>query len=280
MTQKRLDYIDFVNIFACFSVICLHCSGSVFNYGVADDREWFLSMFIQTLAHSAVPLFFMITGTTLLNYREKYDTKTFFKKRFSRTMVPFLFWSCFYILFQAIMNGTKLNEFQLWRNGIFNNEAQNIFWFFYVIFGIYLCIPVFSLIAKEENFKVMEYCSVLFFMTQAIYPIVTRFVMPIDSGILPTIGLGYTGYLFLGWVIRYEKYPKKIRICIYFSGICGAVVMFFGTYWLSKIAGYTDTLLMEYTSIACMPMSVAVMLLAKHVNWKKNLYNHSTKNHL
>lgn len=209
MTQKRLDYIDFVNIFACFSVICLHCSGSVFNYGIADDREWFLSMFIQTLTHSAVPLFFMITGTTLLNYREKYDTKTFFRKRFSRIMIPFLFWSCFYLLLQSIMNGTNLLEFQVWRNGIFNNEAQGVFWFFYVILGMYLCIPVFSLIAREENFKIMEYCCVLFFLSQAIYPVVTRFIMPINSGILPMLGLGYTGYLFLGWVIRYEKYSKK-----------------------------------------------------------------------
>lgn len=45
--------------------------------------------------------------------------------------------------------------------------------------------------------------------------------------------------------------------------------MFFGTYWLSAIAGYTDSFFMEYTSIACMPMAVAVMLFAKHVDWEK-----------
>ena len=40
----------------------------------------------------------MITGTTLMQYRERYDTKTFFKKRFSKVLVPFLFWAIVMII--------------------------------------------------------------------------------------------------------------------------------------------------------------------------------------
>lgn len=269
MTEKRIDYIDFMNIFACFAVVCLHCSGSVFSYGVVDDREWFLSMLIQTVAHTAVPIFFMITGITLLNYREKYDTKTFFKKRFYRTVIPFLAWSCVYIFIQSKLDGTDILDFEKWRNGIFNNEAQGVFWFFYAIWGIYLCIPVFSLIAKEENFKVMEYCCVLFFAAQAIYPLITRFVMPVNDGILPSFVLGYTGYIFVGWIICHENYSKKMRMLVYIAGIGGALLMFAGTYFLSRQAGYMDTFFMDYVSIACMPMATAVMLFAKRVRWER-----------
>ena len=60
-----------MNIYACFSVICMHCSGSVFEYGNIEGRLFLLSLFVQTLAHSAIPVFFMITGTTLLEYSKR-----------------------------------------------------------------------------------------------------------------------------------------------------------------------------------------------------------------
>lgn len=93
--NKRIDYIDFMNIYACFSVICMHCSGSVFEYGMTENRLFLLCLFVQMIAHPAIPVFFMITGTTLLEYRKKYDTKTFFRKRVMRTVFPFVFWTFF-----------------------------------------------------------------------------------------------------------------------------------------------------------------------------------------
>ena len=88
-SPKRLYYIDILNILSCFAVVVLHCSGGVFYY--QKTRLWFIYMFLQTVAHFAVPVFFMITGANLLDYRKKYDTKTFFKKRAARTLAPFLF---------------------------------------------------------------------------------------------------------------------------------------------------------------------------------------------
>ena len=78
-SPKRLYYIDILNILSCFAVVVLHCSGGVFYY--QKTRLWFIYMFLQTVAHFAVPVFFMLTGANLLDYRKKYDTKTFFIKR-------------------------------------------------------------------------------------------------------------------------------------------------------------------------------------------------------
>ena len=88
-SPKRLYYIDILNILSCFAVVVLHCSGGVFYY--QKTRLWFIYMFLQTVAHFAVPVFFLITGANLLDYRKKYDTKTFFKKRAARTLAPFFF---------------------------------------------------------------------------------------------------------------------------------------------------------------------------------------------
>lgn len=263
--KAHLDYIDFLNIFACFGVICLHCSGAVFQF--EETRLWFISMLVQTVFHFAVPVFFMVSGANLLEYRARYDTKTFFKKRAARTGIPFLFWSVFYLFLPCLLKGATLPTAVMLRNAIFNNEANNIFWFFYAIFAIYLCMPVFSLVAKKENFKVISYLCLLSYFFNGVFPCITRFAFPITVWIVPPAVSGYIGYIFLGWLIRHETFSKKVRVGIYISGVLGAALMFFGTWLLSKRSGSTDTFFMDYNSIACFPLSVAVMLGAKHFPW-------------
>lgn len=264
---KRLDYIDFMNIFACFGVVCLHCSGLVFCF--SETRAWFAAMFVQTVFHFAVPVFFMISGTTLLEYRARYSTKAFFKKRFTKTGIPFVFWSLFYLLVPTVFGKAPLPTFEAVRNGIFNNGANNVFWFFYVIFGIYLSMPVLSKLAKPENFRQITYLCLLSYFFGGIFPCITRFLQPINGGIVPTIATGYLGYLFLGWLIRHENFSRKIRVAVYTSGVLGTLLMFFGTWWLSRKTGQTDTFFMEYGSVACFPLSAAVMLFAKHFRWER-----------
>ncbi len=162
-----------------------------------------------------------------------------------------------------------LPTFEAVRNGIFNNGANNVFWFFYVIFGIYLSMPVLSKLAKPENFRQITYLCLLSYFFGGIFPCITRFLQPINGGIVPTIATGYLGYLFLGWLIRHENFSRKIRVAVYTSGVLGTLLMFFGTWWLSRKTGQTDTFFMEYCSVACFPLSAAVMLFAKHFRWER-----------
>ncbi len=265
--RTRLDYIDFMNIFACFGVVCLHCSGIVFQF--AQTRAWFVSMFVQTVFHFAVPVFFMISGTTLLEYRARYSTKTFFRKRFAKTGIPFLFWSLFYLFYPAVFGSAEMPNFDAVRNAIFNNGASYIFWFFYAIFGIYLSMPILSLLAKPENFRQIGYLCLLSYFFGGIFPCITRFVQPINDGVVPTIATGYLGYIFLGWLIRHEQFSRRTRILIYISGVGGALLMFFGTWLLSRKTGELDVFFMGYASVACFPLSAAVMLFSKHCCWER-----------
>lgn len=267
-SPKRLYYIDILNILSCFAVVVLHCSGGVFYY--QKTLLWFIYMFLQTVAHFAVPVFFMITGANLLDYRKKYDTKTFFKKRAARTLAPFLFWSLLYwvrpfVLKQATAPVSAKGLFL----AIFNNEANYVFWFFYCIFAVYMCLPLFSLAADKKNIKIIEYVCVLGFVFNSVLPLVNRFVIPVYGGLTPVIVTGYVVFVFMGWLIKNKDYTKKARILIYMSGIFGAALMFFGTYIVSKKSGETDTLFMDYTSIACLPMSAAVFTAAKYIKWER-----------
>ena len=66
---------DSLNIAACFSVIALHCNQMVHTW--QPGKNWLLALLIEVLFYWAVPVFLMLTGATLMRYRDRYDTKTF-----------------------------------------------------------------------------------------------------------------------------------------------------------------------------------------------------------
>ena len=72
-SSKRIFYFDLLNIVACIAVIALHCNGIVHMY--SEARCWKTSLIVETVAYWAVPVFFMLTGATLMDYRKRYSTK-------------------------------------------------------------------------------------------------------------------------------------------------------------------------------------------------------------
>lgn len=94
--KNRILYFDILNIFACICVVYMHCT---YNAVITDGAPWVVSRIVTCVAKPAVPIFVALSGANLLNYRNKYDTKTFFKKRFSRILIPFVAWSVVYFIF-------------------------------------------------------------------------------------------------------------------------------------------------------------------------------------
>ena len=102
MNNKRILYLDIINVVSCFSVVALHCDSYIHQYNHAETY-WWLRALVNVLFYNAVPLFFMLSGATLFVgyfHKESMTQKTFFKKMIKRTVVPFLFWSiCFSLLY-------------------------------------------------------------------------------------------------------------------------------------------------------------------------------------
>ena len=114
---------------------------------------------------------------------------------------------------------------------MFNNEANYIFWFFYCIFAIYMCLPLFSLAADKKNIKTIEYVCVIGFVFLSVVPLINEFAFPVFKELTPPIVKGYLIYVLMGWLIKNKDYTKKARILIYMSGIFGAALMFF---WITR----------------------------------------------
>lgn len=266
---KRLLYIDFLNIAACFGVVAMHCTGKVFVFDAS--KEWFFSMLLQAVFHFSIPVFFMISGATLMNYREKYSTKEFLKRRFLRAGVPFLIWSGVMLIYKiAIGELPAPIGPRSFLNLFLNNEIQNIYCFFYAIFGIYAAMPLLSLLARNDHRKAVEWYLLLFFLFRAVVPLLRLAGIRI-TGYFEIPGIaGYFGYVLMGWYLSTVSFKKHVRLLLYACGIFSAGLMFFGTYYLSARAGTTDSLLMDYTSVCTMLLACAVFVFAKHLEFKES----------
>lgn len=109
---------------------------------------------------------------------------------------------------------------------------------------------------------------VLGFVFNSVLPLVNRFVIPVYGGLTPVIVTGYVVFVFMGWLIKTRIIPKR-RVYLFICRVFRSRSDVFGTYIVSKKSGETDTLFMDYTSIACLPMSAAVFTAAKYIKWER-----------
>lgn len=136
LTPRRVAAFDILNILACISVVALHVNGDVWTFN--RSAHWLSCMVVQVVCYWAVPVFVMLTGATLMDYRERYDTRTFFLKRFEKTVIPFFAWSFIAIAYRMARGtfpwASVVGPRSLW-NYIISAGPQPIYWFFPMIWG-------------------------------------------------------------------------------------------------------------------------------------------------
>lgn len=80
--STSIFYITVLNVISALSVVGLHTNGCFWEF--SRERWWFTANIIESVLYFAVPVFFMITGATLLDYAKRCDTKTFFIRRLKK----------------------------------------------------------------------------------------------------------------------------------------------------------------------------------------------------
>lgn len=262
-SKKRILYFDLINIAACLCVVALHCNQMVHTW--APGKNWAAGLVIEVVCYWAVPLFFMLTGATLMRYRARYDTKTFLIKRFTRTVVPFLFWSIvLYFLIVVYRNGEPFGPRRM-INAILNNEVEQIYWFFFPLFSVYLAIPALSLLA--DNKKVLWYMAGISILLVSILPFACKAIGISWPGTIsiPVCG-GMLMFVILGFLLSEHDIPKRQRMIIYALGLASMVFRYVYTYISSNNLGYVDRTYFDYTAWPSVLLAVAVFVFFKYLD--------------
>lgn len=207
----------------------------------------------------------MLTGATLMDYREKYDTKTFFKKRFSKTLIPFIAWSLIALVWKV---ATKQMEAPIGPrsliNLIINTQIIDVYWFFIPLFAVYLCIPVLSLLRKNQQALLyMTFAAITF---NVVLPFFASLVgINWNSSLSFSLLSGYLVYPVLGYLLSQNELGKKQRLLIYAGGVIGTCWRYIATVFASDAAGELVRQGWGYVGLPCLLEAVAVFVFFKHL---------------
>ncbi len=269
--MKKINYIKYLSVISSLAVVILHTNGCFWIFN--KENYWISANIIESICYFAVPIFFMITGCTLIDYNERYSTKEYFTKRIKKTLVPFIIWSIFSIIWCIYFKNESINTniFSM-INGIINTKYNSIYWFFPCLFSIYLVIPFIASTKKEQRQSIFKYSIIITFIFNSMLPLIAK-ILNIEYNsayYLPTF-MGYVIYILLGYYLNNYEIKKSKRILIYSLGVIGLLTQIIMTQVLSFKNGFIVTTYKDYLNVPTILYSSAIFLFFKNIKNKKTL---------
>lgn len=187
------DYsLDIIRLIACIMIVLMHSPMPGMN------TSGMVLCSVSYLTAPGIGLFFMVSGALLLkrNTERQFETRVFLRRRFSKILIPLLFWS---------FVGWALDQCDM------KNEELNILWFMYCLAGMYLLTPVLSRWLSLASVKEMEFYLLLWLITLCV-PFAKLF-FPINESDTSWLYYfhGYVGYYVLGYFLQ-NHFGKEVKI--------------------------------------------------------------------
>lgn len=283
--MKRIVFLDYVRVFACFLVMLVHASENFYGApGSTDmagpqsllateaDRLW-VSVY-DGFSRMSVPLFMIVSAFLLVPMKEGQTAMEFYKRRAWRILPAFLFFMVVYstvpMLWDQIDRETSVRD--LSRIALNFPTLAGHLWFMYPLISLYLFIPVISpwltkATAREERFFIS------LFLISTLMPYLNRFFGEVwgqcfwNEFHLLWYFSGYLGYLVLAHYIRVHlDWSRSKRL------YAGAALTAVGAVWtilsfyLQAVPGELhDTPVLEigwsFCTINCVMLTTGAFLL-------------------
>ncbi len=206
--SKMLYWPDRLRNLATVLVITIHVAAPV-AHGFPDQNTWWwwYGNFWNSLARAGVPLFVMLSGFLLLG--KDYDLGDFLKRRFSRVVMPALFWMAVYSIYNHIRLGTPAT-FKDALLGIVTGPVHVHLWFIYLIIGLYLIYPILRpwvRTATERDF--LYFFALCAFCTWGMKIAWTFY--GVGNGIYFELFTNNCGYFVLGYYLGTRSLKFEVR---------------------------------------------------------------------
>ena len=234
--KERIFYYDFLRAFAIIAVIICHVDH--FFGPLVGTTQIVAQMTFHDIGRIGVPIFLMISGALILN-RPYPDLTEFLKKRFTRIIYPFIFWII---------------------------GEPSITWYFWVLIGIYLFLPVLNSFVKEYGESGLKYFLSIWFILMILktfnaYPLWTNFDLSYFAG--------YVGYPVLGYYLANKEFKiSDSKVCLLglITLIASLSVFVYLNYFNSPYIS------MIYQNVPIIFMGTGLFLFVKYLD-KLNKFN-------
>jgi surface polysaccharide O-acyltransferase-like enzyme len=262
--HQHIGWINNLRIVALFAVIVLHASAVLLSqYGKVPPADWLAADIYNAAVRFSVPVFVMITGALLLP--RDYELGDFFKKRLSKIITPFLFWSLVYIWYSWHIDEISFDN-DAWTDvkqvlHLLKTGSSYHLWYVYMLIGLYLVIPILSRFVKASTEKELRYFILMWLLIMLLtQPFISRFNPAIDERYFT----GYIGYLVLGHYLAYQQFTISFmqrKMLMLF--VLTAIVIAAGTWWFYFINSPYGTFFYEPLSLFIVLLSGSAFLAAR-----------------
>lgn len=218
--KKEINYsLEALRVMACFMVVCIHVSNYYcrgYGLGEVSNTSYVIAVMYNSVSRVAVPIFFMISGSLLLN--EPIHIKKSVR-RTGRTLLTLLIWSSIYFLWNMCYRN------RIYDIGMFLEEpVKKHLWFLYAIVGIYVVTPFLQCMVQNMSDEMMA-CFVAMWIGLLTVGYILSIVGVNVTYPVPLLGDScYVGYFVLGYIIKVNvrKIPIGIKSC--FLGVVMALL--------------------------------------------------------
>lgn len=244
--SKRIFYFDALRALAIISVIIIHVfsrtKGLILDdYSLYPSFNWLISSFSLSFFRIGVPLFLMLSGA--LSLGRDWEIRTFLGKRIPRIVAPFLFWGVtlsLVVICASYLFGFNWIDSYDWYSILnfiyqtlmfYNTPTFAPYWFFWMILGTYLIMPIFNKWLLHSELKEAEY-FLFFWLITCIFDFTLKTPFPIKL----TYFTSPIGLVVLGYYLRHND--RKLLNNPYFSIvliIISAIAMTYFSYLNSTI---------------------------------------------
>jgi surface polysaccharide O-acyltransferase-like enzyme len=248
---------------AIIAVIVLHATRDATSFQPEAPFEiwrWWIVDIYQSISRVGVPLFVMLSGALLLPPYKTEPLKVFFKKRWVRIGLPFLFWGVAYFAWDFFANHEALTPSFITQSILTGPYFH--FWYLYMLVGLYLLTPILRVIMTHADRKLIKYLLVVWLLGAILTPIPGLFgAYHIDSNVF-TIPL-WVGYYVLGLYLLDVKVKRSTLLAFLTLGLALTAA---GTYLMAATIGGTTTyFFQDYFSPTTILASTALFLLLNKV---------------
>lgn len=244
--MKRIGFIDYIRVIACFLVMLVH-SSEFFYVGDPDaclaneaNRFW-VAFYDGTVARTCVPLFMIVSAFLLVPMKPGMTMHQFYKRRFMRILPPLIIFQLLYTFVPVLEKCWTMDDAlsNLWLVPFnFSPQAGHL-WFMFPLISLYLIIPVVSPWLERSSAR-EELTFIGLFAFSTFLPWLHRFVTPELWGecfwnqfTMLWYCSGYLGYLVLAhYIRRHLKWSTGKRLLI--GSLCfvaGAIFTGWSFWW-------------------------------------------------
>lgn len=268
---NRILYLDILRIVSIFSVVVLHVSAP-FLISLNDNGIgwWWAGNVFDSATRWCVPVLIMISGKLILGQLKEEKISIFLKKKLTRILIPLLFWSLLYFIWNnrvnLVFDVSLLIDF---FTRLYSGRVSTHLWYLYMLTGLYLITPIIKpYILKADKSNIM-YFVFIWFIYNGVFEFISRF-----NGIYTGFYLYFfhwsIGYYILGFLLDRVDIRFNKKILFYILGIFGLISTIFGTYYLMYFNNgvFADNFY-SYLAPNVMLMAIGIFIMFKSIKWER-----------